>query len=274
MKLIKEALDKKKKSINEAYRGGVKSGKEFDLLELLKKEIGAENVLDSLADGLGTDKLSYYLAEICRDFEFDNKYLVNYEEEEELDEAFPKGMRTVEVKNIDEYLYFIDTWDGKPTKVDVLKKYSSGYSPYFSLGFTSSNNKNGYTIPTGITGVVTYPDIEGAKRVAKANAKGIFSYVEESLTEDYETDIDWEGGVQEITRGDYYNFLDSVQPIYWTRINNTVEPGTATPEYSEVFLAGGAFDYDEEKKKNLYAKFGKKDGKYYYLGLDYVDKVK
>ena len=93
------------------------------------------------------------------------------------------------------------------------------------------------------------------------------------VKEDFETEIDWKGGVQEIKPGDYDHFLNSLQPVYWSKTLGKVKPTTPTPEYTDILMSGGAFDYDEKTNKNRYAKFGKKDDKYYYLGLDTLDKV-
>lgn len=97
--------------------------------------------------------------------------------------------------------------------------------------------------------------------------------VEENLKEDYTKNIDWNGGVQEITEEDYYNFLNIIPPIYWDRMRNNRKPSTETKEYTNIFMVGEPYSYDVERKKNLYTKFGMKDGKYYYLGLDSVERI-
>ena len=81
-----------------------------------------------------------------------------------------------------------------------------------------------------------------------------------SLKEDFETNIDWNGGVQEITRKDYYHFLDCMPPA---------EPKNPTDGYTGQFLMGEPYSSDEQGRL-LFSKFGKKDGKYYFLGNDYA----
>lgn len=102
--------------------------------------------------------------------------------------------------------------------------------------------------------------LNALKGVRKTNAKAEIETESKSLKEDFETEIDWDGGIQEITRKDYYHFLDCMPPA---------EPKNPTDGYTGQFLMGEPYSSDEQGRL-LFSKFGKKDGKYYFLGNDYA----
>ena len=80
------------------------------------------------------------------------------------------------------------------------------------------------------------------------------------IKESFETEIDWDGGVQEITKNDYNYFLNVLPPA---------QPQHHTDGFTGEFLVGEPYTSDEQGRL-LFSKFGKKDGKYYFLGTDYA----
>jgi rubrerythrin len=79
---------------------------------------------------------------------------------------------------------------------------------------------------------------------------------EEDLEESLQESIDWYGGVQEITRKDYQHFLNCLPPA---------EPLEQVQGYTGQFLVGEPFMTDDNGHE-LFSHFGKKGGKYYFLG--------
>lgn len=92
-------------------------------------------------------------------------------------EAYPRSYKKVVVKNLEEYKNFVNNWNGESTEVEVWLTPTS----IISVGFTTiKGQRPQYQVPTGKSGYVSYPDIEGAKRVAITNAKNIFYTFKES----------------------------------------------------------------------------------------------
>ena len=77
-----------------------------------------------------------------------------------------------------------------------------------------------------------------------------------TLEESLQESIDWYGGVQEITRKDYQHFLNCLPPA---------EPLEQVQGYTGQFLVGEPFMTDDNGHE-LFSHFGKKGGKYYFLG--------
>ena len=95
-------------------------------------------------------------------------------------EAYPRSYKKVVVKNLEEYKNFVNNWNGESTEVEIWLTPTR----ITSVGFTTiKGQRPQYQVPTGITSRVSYPDIEGAKRVALANSNNLG--FEESIKESF-----------------------------------------------------------------------------------------
>ena len=86
--------------------------------------------------------------------------------------------------------------------------------------------------------------------------ENLFEQTPTKLEDSLQESIDWYGGVQEITRKDYQYFLNCLPPA---------EPLEQVQGYTGQFLVGEPFMTDDNGHE-LFSHFGKKDGKYYFLG--------
>ena len=73
-------------------------------------------------------------------------------------------------------------------------------------------------------------------------------------------EIQWQGGIQEISKSKYYEMLNCLPPR---------EPYNLIDGYTHQFLMGEPFTHINfnDRLRPLYAQFGRKGNKYYYLGL-------
>lgn len=73
-------------------------------------------------------------------------------------------------------------------------------------------------------------------------------------------EIQWKGGIQEITKKKYYEMLNCMPPR---------EPYMLVDGYTKQFLMGEPYTHVNinDKMRPLYAQFGIRGNKYFYLGL-------
>lgn len=73
-------------------------------------------------------------------------------------------------------------------------------------------------------------------------------------------EINWRAGIQEIPKKKYFEMLNCIPPR---------EPLNMIKGYTQQFLMGEPYTHVNfnDRYQPLYAQFGIKDGRYYYLGL-------
>ena len=79
-------LNESGRRLQEDYGWEVPYDNIWDLYEEMKEAFGAEELLESIAQALGTYELGQNLAYICRMNDFDSHFLAGHEDDDEEDE--------------------------------------------------------------------------------------------------------------------------------------------------------------------------------------------